>query len=199
VVSWFGQRPDVEPASEARSGKPNGRSTNNATGKRPISNILIFAMFLVVTATLIVYVEPWIVKPEVSVLLDKGVMSDAQKAATGQVIELGKLMINWSIAAIGAIAVSVSRISKMIDTHAIIAKITLGLSFFIFIISIWLGLVVFDIAINSLAMEQDPLKSDTLNWCRKWQYLLFVYALVVFMSSWTMVALYSDETTGERK
>jgi hypothetical protein len=51
-------------------------------------------------------------------------------------------------------------------------------------------MLVLDLTINSLALEQDPLNNASLYLCRRWQYLSFVGALVLFVLSWIISAAY---------
>jgi hypothetical protein len=147
-------------------------------------------VLLVVLAAVIIYIETIIVAPKIAPLLDEGALSDAQSTAISYTKDLGELMINWSVALIGAIALSTRNTLKSRGLIKVLSALLLGLAFLCCIISIWLGMLVLDLTINSLALEQDPLNNASLYLCRRWQYLSFVGALVLFVLSWIISAAY---------
>jgi hypothetical protein len=139
-------------------------------------------------AATIIYIETLIVAPKIAPLLEDGSLSDAQATAIGYTKDLGELMINWSVALIGAISLSTRNALKCTGLIKVLSGLLLGIAFVCCIISIWLGMLVLDLTINSLALEQDPLNNTSLYLCRRWQYLSFVGALVLFVLSWIISA-----------
>ena len=157
------------------------------TLKTKKSGSLLFPMSclaaLVFLAAIILYTESIFVMPKVGLLLDEGALNDAQATGIGYVAGLGEMMINWSVAIIGAIALSAKGIQNQVGMAKFFSGFSLILGFVASIVAIWLGMLVLDLTINSLMLEQDPLKNNTLALCRKWQYFAFVGALVLFIFS----------------
>jgi hypothetical protein len=164
---------------------------------------LIFPVFCLVAlallAFIIVYIETLIVQPKIAPLLDEGALNDAQKTGIDYVAGLGELMINWSVATIGAIALSAKGIQKQQGMEKLFSGFSLVFGFIASIISIWLGMLVLDITINSLTLEQDPLQNASLYLCRRWQYLSFVCALVFFVFSQIVSVFYTPSEIQTKK
>lgn len=121
-------------------------------------------------------------------LPDEG-LDNVQRLAMSHVTDLTKLMINWSIGVIAGIAVAARAVFSwelkgkgIINTALLVALLTS-------LISIWLGLLVFDQIVHILTHYQDPLLSKKFLLTRRWQYLTFLASLVVFVASWLIVAL----------
>lgn len=144
----------------------------------------------------VVLTERKLMAPAIGELLLDGNLNDAQNSAMRHISDLGKLMISWSVAILGAIAVSARQVKDWTGMSQGISFAALGLSFVACVLSVWCGMLVLDSLIQSLSLEQDPLGNTTMHLFRRWQYIFFVAGLILFVSSWLNIGLF---LTGDKK
>ena len=166
-------------------------------------NSLLFPIVCLVVllgvGAVILVVERQIVMPRIAPILEAGSLSDAQRTAIDYISQLGELMISWSVAILGAIALSARSILGERGLFRWVSGGALALSFLACILSIWLGMVVVDIIIESLTLEQDPIKNVALHLCRRWQYVFFILALVFFVFSWLNAVVHASPRKTENE
>jgi hypothetical protein len=130
------------------------------------------------------HVEKVLVSPESAQLLEK--FADVHKESIKYMVDIGNLIINWSTAILAGLSIALSQYLKNIGKISITVISIYAISFLSCIISIWLGLVVLDIIVLSLAIEQAPWDNKSLHICRQGQYLTFIFGLMMFCFSWIL-------------
>jgi hypothetical protein len=114
------------------------------------------------------------------VLLDGGALSEAQKQALTAMLDLVKLLTNWTIAVIGATGFF---LKANVDKNLPITTFDLLLTFVIIllaILSLFLGHLVIDRTAEVLSLYQFPLNDARVRSLGRYQYLLGLAAISVF-------------------
>lgn len=114
------------------------------------------------------------------VLLAEGALSEAQKQALTAMLDLVKLLTNWTIAVIGATGFF---LKANVDKGLAITTFDLLLTFAIItlaILSLFLGHLVLDRTAEVLSAYQFPLNDPQVRSLGRYQYLLGLSAIAVF-------------------
>jgi len=142
---------------------------------------VVFAAFLLlIMAVVMILFERGISDIEPGIYLENGILSDAQKESLKVMLDLNKLLMNWSIAVIGAVGFF---LKLNIEKDVPLQKKDLILSFIIIIVSVtslFLGHLSVDRTSEMLSLDQYPVNNETVRSLGRLQYLTGLGAITLF-------------------
>ncbi len=142
--------------------------------------VTLAALALLLMAVIMVLYEKTISDIEPGIYLNNGVLSDAQKESLKVMLDLNKLLMNWSIAVIGAIGFF---LKLNVEKDVPLRQEDLILSFVIIIvavISLFLGHLAIDRSSEILSLDQYPVNNKTIRSLGRFQYLTGLGAITLF-------------------
>lgn len=142
--------------------------------------VVFAALVLLIMAVVLVLFEKNISDIEPGLYLKDGVLSDAQKESLKVMLDLNKLLMNWSIAIIGAVGFF---LKLNVEKDVPLQKKDLILSFAIIVvavISLFLGHLSVDRTSEILSLDQYPVNNETVRSLGRFQYLTGLSAITLF-------------------
>lgn len=137
-------------------------------------------LVLVGLVSLMLWFETRVSVNSPGVLLEGGALSEAQKQALTAMLDLVKLLTNWTIAVVGATGFF---LKANVDKNLPITTFDLLLTFVIIllaVLSLFLGHLVLDRTAEVLSLFQFPLNDARVRSLGRYQYLLGLGAISVF-------------------
>jgi hypothetical protein len=132
--------------------------------------------------------------------LEDGKLSDTSKASLQAMLDLLKLLMNWTIIVIGAAGFF---LKLNVEKDIPLRRLDVILSFVVIllaVISLFFGHLVMDKTWEILSLDQDPTKSDLVRRIGRLQYItglsaIVLFGLHVFQFFWTRLA---NQIAGDR-
>ncbi len=124
--------------------------------------VTLAAVTLIALVSLMLWIESHVSINEPAVLLKDGVLSDAQEQALTAMLDLVKLLTNWTIAVIGATGFF---LKANVDKGLSISTLDLVLTFVVItlaVLSLFLGHLVIDRTAETLSLYQFPLNDPKI-------------------------------------
>ncbi|MBE9490648.1 MAG: hypothetical protein IMY67_10170 [Bacteroidetes bacterium] len=142
--------------------------------------VVFAALLLLMMAIIMVIFEKNISDIKPGIYLNGGVLSDAQKESLKVMLDLNKLLMNWSIAVIGAVGFF---LKLNVEKDVSLQKRDLILSFIIIIVavtSLFLGHLSVDRTSEMLSLDLYPVNNETIRNLGRFQYLTGLSAITLF-------------------
>lgn len=142
--------------------------------------ILIAAVSLGIVAGIMLVFEKDISVDTPGILLRNGVMSETQKQSLAAMLDLVKLMMNWALGTMGAIALlQKTYVEKGTPVNSLDLFFT-SLILLSAVSSVFLGHLVIDRTAEVLALDQFPLNNPQVRLLGRWQYFFAMAAIALF-------------------
>ena len=148
--------------------------------KMYIQGVISAAVLLLLMAAAMVLFEISISAVKPGIYLKNGELSDAQKESLTVMLDLSKLLMNWSIAVIGAVGFF---LKLNVEKDVPIRKVDLIFSFIIMIfaiISLYFGHLAIDKTSEILSLDQYPVNNKTVRHLSRSQYLFGLISITLF-------------------